>query len=129
MVRLAGVRAQPVRVREIVGIEARVMPVNFVLSSWRSAKGSGLCSRAPGSTVIRSLLSCFGRVLWLWLVLVALEIAVAALLPEMDELWVWIPWKKPPEFFGVLATSAQLTDFGPEDGVASDGWLLRRMGA
>ena len=56
------------------------------------------------------------------------EITVAAL-PEMDELGFLAPWSEAPEFFRVFATSAQLTDFGPEDGVASDGWLLRRIGA
>ena len=65
------------------------MPVIFVLSSWRSAKGSGRCNRAPFSTVIRSLLSCFDGVLWLELV--ALEIAAAALLLEMDELGALAP--------------------------------------
>ena len=52
-----------------------------------------------------------------------------AALPEMDELGILAPWSEAPGFFRVFATSAQLTDFGPEDGVASDGWLLRRIGA
>jgi hypothetical protein len=48
---------------------------------------------------------------------------------ETDELVVLALGKLAPEFFRVLVTSAQLADFGVVDGVASEGWLLRRIGA
>ena len=72
--------------------------------------------------------SCFGGLVWLWLELVAPEIAVA-LLPKRDELWILVPWGDAPEFLGVLATSTQLTDLGVVERVVREGWLRRRMGA
>jgi hypothetical protein len=51
--------AHPVFVGVTSGTEARVMPSILAASSCRSAKGSGLSSRAAGSTGTRRRLSSF----------------------------------------------------------------------
>ena len=51
--------AQPVFVGVISGTDARVMPLILAASSCRSAKGSGLLSRAIGLTGIRRCRSSF----------------------------------------------------------------------
>ena len=92
IVRSAGVITHPVRVGAICGIAARERPV-VLQSSWHRAKGSGLLSSAPFSTVMRRCRSsCF------FPFLVVAEIVVGP--------GTLVPWRSAPEFLRVLAMSA-----------------------
>jgi hypothetical protein len=110
----------------ISGIDARVMPVILVQSSYRRVKGSSWLSRAECSTSIRSRWSSrflVGLLVPIELpVLVEaretpLEIDVAPHLEE-EELGALAERKSAPEFFRVFTMSTKLTDFAvDEEGV------------
>jgi len=128
------VMAHPVFVGVISGTDARVMPLILAASSCRSAKGSGLLSRAIGSTGIRRRRSSFlGIPLSLMLPLAEFEREEArealpeiggGLLPREEVIADLGIRKSAPEFFRVFAMSAKLTDFAEaEVGVPDDSWL------
>src|SRR5438045_4342855 len=109
--RFDGVIAHPVRVGVIDGIRARVSPGIWAQSSCQRAKGSGLWSKALGSTGMRSHRSSHFRVEPFSdeVSETPPEFEVGAL-PEEEVLGALV-WKSAPEFFRVLAMPAKLTDF------------------
>src|SRR5215212_5365832 len=122
VVRSDGVIAHPVRVGAMSGIDAKVRPVILVQSSCRRAKGSGLWSKAVGSTGMRSRRSSR------FFPLVELVVAEAGETPpgiDVGALPVALATRKSaPEFFRVFAMSAKLADFAAEEaGVPPGGWL------
>ena len=127
--RLDGVIAHPVRVAVIVGIRARVSPGIRVQSSCRRAKGSGLWSKALGSTGMRSRRSSRFRVEPFSdeVSETPPEFEVGTLLEE-EELGALAVWKSAPEFFRVFAISAKLTDFAAAEEGAVECWLWMRRG-
>ena len=110
--RFDGVIAHPVRVGMIDGIRARVSPGIRAQSSCRRAKGSGLWSKALGSTGMRSHRSSHFRVEPFSdeVSETPPEFEVGPLLEE-EVLGALAVWKSTPEFFRVLAMPAKLTDF------------------
>ena len=109
--RFDGVIAHPVWVGVIVGIRARVSPGIRAQSSCRRAKGSGLWSKALGSTGTSSrrsshLVEPFSDEASEMLP----ELEVGPL-PDEEVLGALVVWKSAPEFFRVLAMPAKLTDF------------------
>src|SRR5271163_1509120 len=99
VVQSAGVIAHLVRVGAICGIAAKERPV-VLQSSWRRAKGSGLLSSAPFSTVTRRRRSSH-----FFPFSVVVEIGVG---PGGGR-GVLALRKSAPEFLRVLAMSAKLT--------------------
>ena len=112
MERLDRVIAYLVRVSVIVGIRARVSPGIRAQSSCRRAKGSGLWSRALGSTGMRSRRSSRFRAGSFSNEVSGTppEFEVGPLLEE-ELLGALAVWKSAPEFFRALAMPAKLTVF------------------